>query len=110
MKMVKNNLEAYSYEMRSNIDAYGSLEKYIHPEVKVSFIAEINKVVDWLYGEGENADPQEYLKTLNHFKTIGEPVKKRHFYWSELDVYFGQMSELMNVAQNKLNDQKLSNQ
>ena len=31
IKEMRNTLEAYSYEMRSNIDQYGSLEKYIEP-------------------------------------------------------------------------------
>jgi hypothetical protein len=29
MKQSKNNLEAYSYEMRNNLDSYGSWEKYL---------------------------------------------------------------------------------
>jgi hypothetical protein len=91
MKMVKNNLEAYAYEMRSNIDAYGSLEKYIDPKIKDSFMAELNQCVEWLYGEGENANPEDYLKRLNRFKEVGEQIKKRQFYWSELNVYFSQM-------------------
>jgi len=28
-KELRNNLEAYSYEMRSNLDSYGSFEKYL---------------------------------------------------------------------------------
>jgi len=75
MKMVKNNLEAYAYEMRSNIDSYGSLEKYIDPNIKEKFMAEINECVEWLYGDGENVDPQEYFKRLNYFKQIGESIK-----------------------------------
>jgi len=28
-KELRNNLEAYSYEMRSNLDSYGTFEKYL---------------------------------------------------------------------------------
>jgi len=28
-KELRNTLEAYSYEMRSNLDSYGSFEKYL---------------------------------------------------------------------------------
>lgn len=28
-KKIKNELEAYAYDMRNNIDSYGPLEKYI---------------------------------------------------------------------------------
>ena len=31
---MKNNLESYSYEMRSNLDSYGTLEKYVDPDTK----------------------------------------------------------------------------
>lgn len=64
-KQLKNNLEAYSYEMRANLDSYGSWEKYLSDEEKKPFIEEINKVVDWLYGEGENAPKEEYKAKLD---------------------------------------------
>lgn len=87
-KRLRNSLEAYSYEMRNNLDSYGSWEKYLDEQTKAGFLAEINKVVDWIYGDGEHAPKQEYEKYLNQFMKIGEPVKQRHFYYSELDVYF----------------------
>ena len=34
IKEMKNNLESYSYEMRSNLDSYGTLEKYVDPDTK----------------------------------------------------------------------------
>jgi hypothetical protein len=37
-KNLRNNVEAYAYDMRSNIDSYGSLEKYIDPAVRTSFL------------------------------------------------------------------------
>lgn len=81
---MKNELETYCYDMRSKVDAYGNLEKYIDPAVKEGFIKEINEVVDWLYDAGENASFEEYKKRLDHFRAIGEPVKDREFYWNEL--------------------------
>jgi len=42
MKALRNDLEAYSYEMRSNLEAYGSFEKYLDEATKKSFIEEIN--------------------------------------------------------------------
>jgi len=29
MKEIKNTLEAYCYDMKNNLDSYGSLEKYL---------------------------------------------------------------------------------
>lgn len=80
--------------MRNNLDSYGSWEKYLDEPTRKQFIADINQVVEWIYGEGENAPLQEYKVRLDKFKVIGEPVKQRHFYYSELDVYFGQFEEL----------------
>jgi heat shock protein 4 len=94
MKELRNMLEAYSYEMRNNLDSYGTLEKYLDEPTKKTFIAEINEVVEWIYGDGEQAPVEEYRKKIEKFKAIGEPVKNRHFYYSELDLYFAQFDEL----------------
>lgn len=55
MKELRNTLEAYSYEMRNNLDSYGSWEKYLDEDTKKSFLEQIGQVVDWIYGDGETA-------------------------------------------------------
>lgn len=37
-KELRNNLEAYSYEMRSNLDSYGTFEKYLAEPQRKAFI------------------------------------------------------------------------
>lgn len=74
-KAKKNALETYCYDMRSKVEAYGNLEKYIDAGVRDSFVKEINEVVDWLYADGENVPAEEYNKKLAQFMAIGEPVK-----------------------------------
>ena len=54
-KRLKNDLEAYSYDMRNNLDSYGKLEKYLEESVKTTFMAEISTVIEWLYADGEDA-------------------------------------------------------
>ena len=93
-KELRNNLEAYSYEMRSNLDSYGSFEKYLAEPQRKTFLEQINQVVEWLYEAGETAPKEEYALKLKEFKAIGDPVKQRHFYYSELDVYFGQLEQI----------------
>ncbi len=66
-KYLRNNLEAYSYEMRNNLDSYGTFEKYLDEETKKTFIAEINVVVEWIYADGENASKVEYKTKLDKF-------------------------------------------
>jgi len=78
IKEMRNTLEAYCYDMRSNIEQYGTLEKYIEPKLKDKFIEEINKTVEWLYDdEGEQATSQELQVRITHFKQMGEPIKQR---------------------------------
>ena len=55
MKELRNSLEAYSYEMRNNLDSYGSWEKYLDDATKKTFLEEISQVVEWIYGDGETA-------------------------------------------------------
>jgi hypothetical protein len=66
-KLTKNNLETYCYDMRSKIDSYGSLEKYIDPSIKETMLKEINEVVEWLYDAGESSTKEEYQKRLDRF-------------------------------------------
>ncbi len=102
MKELRNNLEAYSYEMRNNLDSYGSWEKYLDDATKATFLQEINQVVDWIYGDGEQAPKAEYQKWTEKFRAIGEPVKQRHFYYTELDVYYAQFDKAAKDIQAKL--------
>jgi hypothetical protein len=77
--------------MRSNLESYGSFEKYLDDATKATFLAEISVVVEWIYGDGENAPKAEFQTKIDQFRVIGEPVKQRHFYHSELPVYFKQI-------------------
>ena len=38
--------------MRGNLDSYGTFEKYLDEPTKKKFMASINEVVDWIYGDG----------------------------------------------------------
>ena len=87
-------MEAYSYEMRNNLDSYGTFEKYLNETAKAAFMKDINFVVEWIYGDGENAAAKEYREWMSKFKAIGDPVKQRHFYYSELEVYYAQWATI----------------
>jgi len=103
-KRLKNDLEAYSYEMKSDIDAYGKLEKYIEAALKATLMADIDQTVEWLYDDGEDAESVEYETRLSKFKAIGDPAKKRHFYHSELTTYYTQWDKVNNLINSKLVD------
>lgn len=103
-KRLKNDLEAYSYEMKSDIDAYGKLEKYIEEAVRTQLMTDINQTVDWLYDDGDDAAAEEYQTRLAKFRAIGDPAKKRHFYYSELAIYYTQWDKVNNLINSKLVD------
>jgi hypothetical protein len=102
MKALRNSLEAYSYEMRNNLDSYGTWEKYLDEETKKNFLAELNQTIDWIYGDGETAPKAEFKTKMDKFKQIGEPVKARHFYYSELDIYYSQFDKVVETVKQKL--------
>lgn len=97
LKNVKNDLEAYVYEMRDKCGSYGSLEKYIDPQIKDSFLAKVNECEGWLYGEGENSTLKEYQDRLRSFSEVGDACKKRHWYYTEIQ---GVLSQLPAVEAN----------
>ena len=101
-KELRNTLEAYSYDMRSNLDADGKMVKYIEEVPKKAFVAQLNHAVEWLYDAGKSAPKAEYAKKIREFKQIGEPVKQRYFYYSELDLYFTQFEEMQTSIAEKL--------
>lgn len=100
MKEIKNTLEAYGYEMRQRIDQYGDLEKYVDPQTRAAFIKDINETVDWLYDDASKSATKEQLEQkLFVFKTIGEPIKRRYNYYSEIDVYLAQFDKICDAIQ-----------
>ena len=91
---MKNDLEAYAYRMRDICGSYGSHEKYIDPGIRDNYLAQVSQVVDWLYGDGENAACADYQAKLDQFKEIGEPVISRQWYYTEIDQYFNEFNDL----------------
>jgi len=59
-------------------------------------------VVEWLYADGENAPKNQYLEKIRVFRSIGEPIKQRHYYYSEIDIYFKQLDEITQNIQSKI--------
>jgi hypothetical protein len=99
---MRNSLEAYCYELKGNIDAYGAWEKYMEEAKRAPTVAELSETVDWIYGDGENAPLVDYKKKMEAFKLIGEPVRARHYYYSELEVYYAQYEKISSVIKDKM--------
>lgn len=101
-KALRNALEAYCYELKNNIDSYGVWEKYLDDDKRKPLIEELTATVDWIYGDGEQAALAEYKKKMDGFKMIGEPVKARHYYYSELEVYYAQWEKVSTTIKDKI--------
>lgn len=56
--------------------------------MRVSFLAQINETVDWMYGAGENAPLEEIQRRLKTFRALGEPIKKRYIFYSTVGENF----------------------
>lgn len=74
LKEAKYELESYTYEMKNGVDEYGNYEHYIDPSVRDQFKAQCQEVVDWIYGDGENAPLDQQRSRLQALKTVGDPV------------------------------------
>lgn len=73
-KRCRNDLEAYAYEMRQNLDDYGTYVNFCDPAERPQILADITETVDWLYAAGENAPLVDYETRIAKFKGIGEPI------------------------------------
>lgn len=92
-KAVKNELEAFLYEMRNNIGDYGPLERYIDPKIKSDYLQKINQAVEWIYGEGQSASKELYRQKLEEFKKVGVPVKQRASLHQDLPLYLEKFAQ-----------------
>lgn len=90
VKEAKNDLEAYAYEMKGNLEPYGNYEHTIDPTLKESYVQNLQATVDWIYGEGEAASLKEYQERHSALRAIGDPVKARSRFRSEI----GEWAEL----------------
>ncbi len=87
VKACKNAMESYLYELKANIKEYGEYERYIEPSLKTKVLQDIENAIAWIYGEGMNAQPEEYKTKLQHFKEVGNPVKERYLFYTEVGIY-----------------------
>lgn len=103
LKESKNSLEAYSYQIRDNLE--GQYAPFMEDSVKAKFLADLKHVVEWLYtSEGENATLDQYQKHLKAFKDLGMPVKARFQYHENIGDFYKLFDNLTQKAQTKLSE------
>lgn len=85
---MRNELESLSYDLRTNLSEYGTLEKYADDNTKKIAIEKLNQTVEWLYTEeGKNSHRDIYKAKLDEYIKLGQPIKERMRFYSELPVF-----------------------
>jgi heat shock 70kDa protein 4 len=77
VKETRNALETYVYDFRAALDSYGDKAKYIEAAPREAFLAQLNQVEEWLYGEGAEASKDQYQSKLEELKIVGNVIDKR---------------------------------
>jgi len=104
IKIARNHLETYVYDMRAAIDTIGNYKPFIKEDIREQFLTKLNETETWIYDEGESAAKTIYDQKLQELEKIGEPVKLRYRFH---DIYPGRMKEfeeLVNEAFQKAAD------
>jgi len=76
-KAARNDLEAYAYQMKGELEPYGSYEHNIPADLKEPYLAELQKTIDWIYDDGKDATLQELKDKDASLRKTGEPVRAR---------------------------------
>ena len=83
-KRLRNDLEAYSYELRGKLEEEGSFVPYCEPEIRTKFLIDITETIEWLYEAGESAPLTEYEERLGRFREVGEAIRRRCRFYETL--------------------------
>lgn len=78
VKIMRNHLETYVYDMRAALDAIGNYRKFMKDSDREEFLQILNETENWIYDEGESAAKDVYKQKLEHLEQFGEPVKLRY--------------------------------
>lgn len=74
---MRNELEAYIYDMRDKIISESGLAPYANEEEKNTFSASLESTENWLYEDGFDATKSVYAEKLTALKAMGNPMEVR---------------------------------
>jgi heat shock protein 4 len=97
VKIMRNHLETYVYDMRAALDTIGNYKDFIKSEIRETYLAELNSTEEWIYNEGESAAKDVYIAKLDDLKKIGDPVKSRYIFH---DVFPNRCKDFDNIVNN----------
>jgi len=74
---MRNELEAYIYDMRDKIISESALAKYVTDDEKSTFSSSLESTENWLYEDGFDATKSVYAEKLAALKEMGNPIEVR---------------------------------
>jgi len=74
---MRNELEAYIYDMRDKIISESELQNYATEEERNVFSATLESTENWLYEDGFDATKSVYAEKLSVLKGLGNPIEVR---------------------------------
>ena len=77
LKIMRNHLETYVYDMRAALDTIGNLKEYIKEQDRIEYLELLNQTEQWIYDEGESAAKDVFRSKFEHLQKIGESIKLR---------------------------------
>lgn len=80
IKVMRNHLETYVYDMRAALNIIGNYAPYIKEDDKEAYLLELNQVEEWIYSDGESAAKEIYESKWDELRKIGDPVKARYVF------------------------------
>jgi heat shock protein 4 len=92
----RNELEEYVYETRSKLSDQWS--DFMVEAERETFVAKLNEMEDWLYGEGEDAQKSTYVEQLVTLRKVGDPVHTRYIQSEERPIAEREYRDYVNSA------------
>jgi len=84
----KNAVEGYSYEYRSKAEEGGELFAYMSEDVRNAFKKACDEAADWVYGDGDEATKDVYVKKLAELRRPGDAAQARRKLREEIPLVF----------------------
>ncbi|KAJ3424524.1 hsc70cb isoform g-related [Anaeramoeba flamelloides] len=72
---MKNSLESYIYDLRNSL--LTNWKPFASEETIKEIMVDLDKMEDWIYGDGFDVSKEEYEKHLNILKEKGNPIQYR---------------------------------
>jgi len=73
----RNELESYIYDTRDRIISENQLKPYCTSEDASKFSSLLEKLENWLYEDGFDAEKTVYVEKLSELKKMGDPIEYR---------------------------------